>query len=155
MSTASSLRKRKLSQSNADESGSLSLELSSVPATQVGPALGVCGLFAPAHVFFPDLLDSASFPSLTPPRDTAFNSFVREEDEGKEFVKRLSTIAGETDVVEFSGYTNEGSDAIGSRFRFLSSFRQNDALTFHRVDTFSHCIDRGRRNLSCTPLPCI
>ena len=59
-----------------------------------------------------------------------FNSFVREQDEGKEFVKRLSTIAGETDTVEFSGSTDEGSDGIGSRFRFLLRFQKNDALTF-------------------------
>ncbi|KAH9044916.1 RNA polymerase I associated factor A49-like protein [Lactarius deliciosus] len=82
MSTASSLRKRKRGLSNANEPGLLSLELSSVSVTQVGPAL-------------------ASFPSLTPPKDTAFNSF--------EFVKRLSTIAGETDAVEFSGATNDGN----------------------------------------------
>lgn len=97
MSTASSLRKRKRGPSDANESGLLSLELSSVPVTQVGPAL-------------------ASFPSLTPPGYTAFNSFVREQDEGKEFVNRLSTIAGETDTVEFSGSSNEGSDGIGSRY---------------------------------------
>ncbi|KAH9054896.1 RNA polymerase I associated factor A49-like protein [Lactarius vividus] len=103
MSTASSLRKRKRGLSDANEPGLLSLELSSVPVTQVGPAL-------------------ASFPSLTPPKDTAFNSFVREEDEGKEFVKRLSTIAGETDAVEFSGSTNDGSDGIGSRY-FLALHR--------------------------------
>ncbi|KAH9003792.1 RNA polymerase I associated factor A49-like protein [Lactarius hatsudake] len=103
MSTASSLRKRKRGLSDANEPGLLSLELSSVSVTQVGPAL-------------------ASFPSLTPPKDTAFNSFVREEDEGKEFVKRLSTIAGETDAVEFSGSTNDGSDGIGSRY-FLALHR--------------------------------
>ncbi|KAI9430922.1 hypothetical protein H4582DRAFT_2013314, partial [Lactarius indigo] len=103
MSTASSLRKRKRGLSDANKSGLLSLELSSVPVTQVGPVL-------------------ASFPSLTPPKDTAFNSFVREEDEGKEFAKRLSTIAGETDAVEFSGSTKEGSDGIGSRY-FLALHR--------------------------------
>ncbi|KAN0142082.1 RNA polymerase I associated factor, A49-like protein [Lactarius tabidus] len=97
MSTASSLRKRKRGLSDANEPGLLSLELSSVPVTQVGPAL-------------------ASFPSLTPPSATAFNSFVREQDEGKEFVKRPSTIAGETDTVEFSGSSNEASDGIGSRY---------------------------------------
>ena len=64
------------------------------------------------------LLKSACFPSLTPSRDTAFNSFVREQDEGKEFVKRPSTIAGESDTVEFSGSSNEASDGIGSRFGF-------------------------------------
>jgi DNA-directed RNA polymerase I subunit RPA49 len=76
------------------------------------------------------LLGSASFPSLTPPGDTAFNSFVREDDEGKDFVKRQSTIAGETDTVEFSGSSNEAGDGVGSRFRFLSSSLWNDALTF-------------------------
>jgi len=76
------------------------------------------------------LLGLASFPSLTPPKDTAFSSFVREQDEGKEFVKRLSTIVGETDTVEFSGSTNEGSDGIGSRFVWLSKFLQNAVLTF-------------------------
>ena len=129
MLTSSSLRKRKRSPSDANESGLLSLELSSVPVTQVGPALGVYGCFCTTSSF-PDLLGSASFPSLTPPKDTVFNSFVREQDEGKEFVKRLSTIAGETDTVEFSGSTDEGSDGIGSRFRFLLRFQKNDALTF-------------------------
>ncbi|KAI9451427.1 RNA polymerase I associated factor A49-like protein [Lactarius psammicola] len=100
---STTLRKRKRSPSDANESGLLSLELSSLPVTQVGPAL-------------------ASFPSLTPPKDTAFNSFVREQDEGKEFAKRLSTIAGETDTVEFSGSTDEGSDGVGSRY-FLALHR--------------------------------
>ena len=114
-------RKRKRSTSDANEPGSLSLELSSVPVTQVGPALGVYGRFLHRPTFsFLILLDSANFPSLTPPKNTAFNTFVREEDEGTEFVKRLSTIAGGSDAVEFSGSTNEGSDGIGSRFRFFS-----------------------------------
>ena len=45
MSTASLLRKRKRGLSDANEAGLLSLELSSVPVTQVGPALGVYGRF--------------------------------------------------------------------------------------------------------------
>ena len=50
MSTASSLRKRKRGLSEANEAGLLSLELSGVPVTQVGPALGVYGCFYPrAH----------------------------------------------------------------------------------------------------------
>jgi hypothetical protein len=45
MSTASLLRKRKRGLSDANEPGLLSLELSSLPVTQVGPALGVYGRF--------------------------------------------------------------------------------------------------------------
>jgi hypothetical protein len=57
----------------------------------------------------------ASFPHLTPPKNTAFDISVREEEEGKEFVNCSSTIAGETDAIEFSGSANDGSDGAGSR----------------------------------------
>ncbi|KAF8259326.1 Rpa49 subunit specific to nuclear RNA polymerase I [Lactarius quietus] len=134
MSTASSLRKRKRGSSDANASGLLSLETSSVPVTQVGPAL-------------------ASFPSLTPPTDTAFNTFVREQDEGKEFVKRPSTIAGETDTVEFSGSSNEASDGIGSRFRLLSSFPQHDELTLFLNRYFLALHRPGSSKLILHPTP--
>ncbi|KAF8496162.1 Rpa49 subunit specific to nuclear RNA polymerase I [Russula emetica] len=97
MSTAPSSRKRKRGLSDAKQPDSLSIELSSLPETQIGPVL-------------------ASFPHLTPPKNTAFNISVREEEEGKEFVKCSSTIAGETDAIEFSGSANEGSDGAGSRY---------------------------------------
>ena len=75
---------------------------------------------------------TASFPSITPRKDTAFDIFVREEDEGKMFVKRTSTLAGETDAVEFTGSVTEESDGLGSRFSppILS---QSDALTHSGV----------------------
>jgi len=87
--------------SDAKESGSLSIELSSLPDTQVGPVL-------------------ASFPCLIPPKSTAFNVFVKEEDEGMEFAKRSSTVSGETATIEFSGSTNDGGD--GSKY-FLALHR--------------------------------
>lgn len=50
MSTAPSPRKRKRRPSDANDPGLLSLELPSLPVTQVGPALGVYGRFYPrAH----------------------------------------------------------------------------------------------------------
>ena len=99
------------------------------------------------------MLGSASFPSLTPPRDTAFNSFVREQDEGKDFVKRPSTIAGETDTIEFSGSSNETSDGIGSRFRFFLSFWGNDALTFFLSRYFLALRRPGSSKLILHPTP--
>ncbi|KAH9966192.1 Rpa49 subunit specific to nuclear RNA polymerase I [Lactifluus volemus] len=97
MPTTPSVRKRKRGFSDASESDSISIELSSLSDAQIGPVL-------------------ASFPSLTPPKNIAYNVFLREEDEGKEFVKRPSTLAGETETIEFSGSVNEGSDGLGSRY---------------------------------------
>jgi hypothetical protein len=57
----------------------------------------------------------ASFPCVIPPKNTAFNIYVREQDEGNEFIKRPSTISGETDTIEFSGSTNDGGDGTGSK----------------------------------------
>ena len=100
------------------------------------------------------MLGSASFPSLTPPRETAFNSFVNEDDEGKDFVKRQSTIAGETDTVEFSGSSNEASDEVGSRSRFLSSFLWNDAFTFFLLSRYFLALHRpGSSKLIFHPTP--
>ena len=45
MSTAPSSRKRKRGLSDAKRPDSLSIELSSLPETQIGPVLGVCGHF--------------------------------------------------------------------------------------------------------------
>jgi DNA-directed RNA polymerase I subunit RPA49 len=81
----------------------LSIELSSLSDTQTGPVL-------------------ASFPYLTLPKNTPFNVSVRGEEEGKEFVRCSSTIAGETDAIEFSGSANDGSDGAGSRY-FLALHR--------------------------------
>ncbi|KAH9989553.1 RNA polymerase I associated factor, A49-like protein [Russula vinacea] len=103
MSTPLSSRKRKRGLSDVNQSDSLSIELSSLPDTQTGPVL-------------------ASFPYLTIPINTPFSVSVREEDEGKEFVNCSSTIAGETDAVEFSGSANDGSDGAGSRY-FLALHR--------------------------------
>src|SRR5260221_5284561 len=62
---------------------------------------------------------TASFPCLIPPQSTTFNIFVGEQDEGKEFVKRASTISGETNTIEFSGSVNDGGDGTGSKFGYL------------------------------------
>jgi hypothetical protein len=75
--------------------------------------------------------DIASFPHLTPPTNTAFNVSIREEEEGKEFVNCSSTIAGETDAIEFSGSANHGSDGAGSRCGYqLIASRVGDILNF-------------------------
>jgi hypothetical protein len=55
---------------------------------------------------------------------------VREEDEGKDFVKRSSTLAGETDAIEFSGSVNEGSDELGSRYGSLLASAERHAHAF-------------------------
>lgn len=124
MSTPLSSRKRKRGLSDVNQSDSLSIELSSLPDTQTGPVLGVCVVFF-VRCPYPYLSDFvfyhiASFPYLTIPKNTPFSVSVREEDEGKEFVNCSSTIAGETDAVEFSGSANDGSDGAGSRCGFLS-----------------------------------
>jgi hypothetical protein len=85
---------------------------------------------------------TASFPSLTPPKNIAYSVFVREEDEGKEFVKRPSTLAGETETVEFSGSVNEGSDGLGSRFGSLLVCRVIRQPIWS-ADTSSPYINRG------------
>ncbi|KAH9973622.1 Rpa49 subunit specific to nuclear RNA polymerase I [Russula compacta] len=126
LTTTPSARKRKRSPSEDKGPDSLSIELSSLSDAQVGPVLGVCVLiFKSVPIFdylpFPPN-DTASFPFITPPKNTAFDIFVKEEDEGKEFVKRSSTIAGGTDTVELSGSANDGSDGAGSRY-FLALHR--------------------------------
>ena len=70
---------------------------------------------------------TANFRSVTPRKDTAFDIFVREEDEGKMFVKCTSTLAGETDAIKFSGLVAEESDRLGSGF-FPLMLSQSDAL---------------------------
>lgn len=62
---------------------------------------------------------TAGFPCLVPHKSTAFNVYVREQDEGKELVKRSSTLSGETDTIEFSGSANDGGDGTGSKYVFL------------------------------------
>lgn len=116
---SSSSRKRKRGLSDANESGSLSIELSSLSDTQVGPVLGVClVIFKPASqsplICLP-CCHTASFPCLIPPKSTTFNIFVGEQDEGKEFVKRASTISGDTNTIEFSGSVNDAGDGTGSK----------------------------------------
>jgi hypothetical protein len=121
MSTVPSSRKRKreLGLSDAKQPDSLSIELSSLSDTQIGPVLGVCvvGLEKCSDLCSFDLIfyDTASFPYIAPPKNTAFNISVKEEEEGKEFVNCSSTIAGETNAVEFSGSANDGNDGAGSR----------------------------------------
>ncbi|KAI9454084.1 RNA polymerase I associated factor A49-like protein [Russula earlei] len=103
MSSAPSARKRKRGLSDAREADSIIIDLSGLPDTQIGPVL-------------------ASFPCLTPPVNTPFEISLRDEDEGTEFIKRASTITGETGSVEFSGSINDGSDGAGSRY-FLALHR--------------------------------
>ncbi|KAH9958750.1 Rpa49 subunit specific to nuclear RNA polymerase I [Russula dissimulans] len=110
MSAAHSAKKRKRSLSDAKDPDTLSLQLSDLPDTQIGPVL--------AFVFDP----IASFPCLTPPINTTFNIFVSEQDEGKEFVNRPSTIVGETPAIEFSGSVHDGSEGTGSKY-FLALHR--------------------------------
>jgi DNA-directed RNA polymerase I subunit RPA49 len=81
---------------------------------------GQCSYLCPSELI---LYDIASFPHIIPPKNTAFNISVREEEEGKEFVNCSSTIAGETDTIEFSGSANDGSDGAGSRCGSLLSPR--------------------------------
>lgn len=131
MSTALS-RKRKRGLSDAKQADSLSIEVSSLSETQIGPVLGVCVVVLEqvhsSNLIFCGL---ASFPHLTPPKNTAFSISVREEEEGKEFVNCSSTIAGETDTIEFSGSANYGSDGVGSRCGYqLVPRRVGDVLNF-------------------------
>jgi hypothetical protein len=88
---------------------------------------------------------TASFPSLTPPKNIAFHVFVRDEDDGKEFLRRSSTLAGETDTIEFSGSVNEGSDELGSRFGFIESCGST-CPPLLSTDTSLHYINPGRPN---------
>lgn len=156
MSTTPSARKRKRGMSDAKESGSLSIELSSLPDTQVGPVLGVCVVLfesVPRSLLICLIFGrTASFPCLIPPKSTAFNVFVKEEDEGMEFAKRSSTVSGETATIEFYGSANEGSD--GSKCGQLIGSRGTPYSRFLSVDTSSHSIDRDRRNSFCSPLRC-
>jgi len=159
MSTAHSAKKRKRSLSDEKNPDSLYFELSTPPDTQIGPVLGSCSLSSCqgtgsrllAFVFDP----TASFPCLTPPANTAFNIFVSEQDEGKEFVKRSSTISGETPAIEFSGSVQDGSEGTGSRCVPFVSSHGMACLRLLCLDTSSHSIGRGHRNLFCSLLRCI
>ena len=122
MTMTPSSRKRKRGPLDEKESDSLSIELSGLSDTQAGPVLGVwsfssqCSSPRLSAGFF---CHTASFPCLIPPQNTAFNILVGEQDEGKEFVKRASTVSGETDTIEFSGSANDGGDGTGSKFGYL------------------------------------
>ena len=161
MSTTPSSRKRKRGLSDAKQTDSLSIELSSLPDTQIGPALGVCvaiftsratPISANSDLFFSSY-HIASFPYITVPKNTAFNISVREDEEGKEFVNCSSAIAGETDAIEFSGSTNEGSDGAGSRCVFFVIPPAGRCCAHHsNEDTSSGSIVRDLRNSLCSPL---
>ena len=85
-----------------------------------------------------------------------FKEKRREEEEGKGFVNCSSTIAGETDAIEFSGSANDGSDGAGSRCgSLLGPSLVGGILNFPlSADTSSHSIARDLRNLFCSPLRC-
>jgi len=76
MSATPSSRKRKRGVLDENESGSLSIELSGLSDTQVGPVLGVCGYFFFKSVFWSTYLPGFSvtqrafhvlYPPKTPP----------------------------------------------------------------------------------------
>ncbi|ETW79765.1 hypothetical protein HETIRDRAFT_440794 [Heterobasidion irregulare TC 32-1] len=90
-------RKRKRGPSDAGERGNISLELSHIPVIQPGPVL-------------------VSFPSLQPPKSTAFQCYVREGEDDREFVKQNTVVAGETDSIEFSGPSIGEEDGLGSSY---------------------------------------
>ncbi|KAI0312268.1 RNA polymerase I associated factor A49-like protein [Amylostereum chailletii] len=96
MSSPSANRKRKRGGSDASE-GKISLHLSDRPSTQIGPVL-------------------ASFPALHPPRSTPFECYVGNGEEGKAFVEQHTTVAGESETVEFSGSSHAEDVDLGSRY---------------------------------------
>jgi DNA-directed RNA polymerase I subunit RPA49 len=57
-----------------------------------------------------------SFPSLQPSKSTAFKCYVAEGEEGEDFEKQRTTIAGETDTVEFTGSDMNEAGETGSRY---------------------------------------
>lgn len=61
-----------------------------------------------------------SFPSLQPPKSTAFQCYVREGEDDREFVKQNTVVAGETDSIEFSGPSIGEEDGLGSRCLLLN-----------------------------------
>ncbi|KAI0354308.1 RNA polymerase I associated factor A49-like protein [Trametes cingulata] len=81
MSAAVASKKRKR---DAEDAGKATLTLSTQPASQVGPVL-------------------ASFPSLEPPKSTAFKCYVQKgADKSAPFETQPTIIAGEAETVEFS-----------------------------------------------------
>ncbi|KAI0744617.1 RNA polymerase I associated factor, A49-like protein [Earliella scabrosa] len=80
MSSTTIGRKRKCA---ADDAEKVNLKLSSQPASQVGPVL-------------------ASFPSLQPPKSTAFQCYARKgRDKNASFESQEAIVAGEAETVEF------------------------------------------------------
>ncbi len=96
-STISKKRKR-----GADDDEKVTLQLSSEPASKAGPVLGTYNAqFAAAsdasHRFRP-----ASFPSLEPPKVTAFKYYVQKNrDKTAPFEAQPTLVVGETETVEF------------------------------------------------------
>ncbi|KAI0659646.1 RNA polymerase I associated factor A49-like protein [Cubamyces menziesii] len=85
MSAVAHSKKRKR---DAEDAGKATLTLSSQPANQVGPVL-------------------ASFPSLEPPKSTAFKCYVQKgADKSAPFETQPTIIAGEAETVEF--FTADG-----------------------------------------------
>ncbi|KAA1474187.1 RNA polymerase I associated factor, A49-like protein [Dentipellis sp. KUC8613] len=92
-------KKRKRTASDAGNSSKVTLETSSLPASQVGPVL-------------------VSFPSVQPPKSTPFKCYAQEGEDGKDFARQRTSIAGETEAVEFTG-SNDATEDDGAGSRYL------------------------------------
>ncbi|TFY81662.1 hypothetical protein EWM64_g2357 [Hericium alpestre] len=94
MSSPLANKKRKRADSGAEK---LTVELSSLPASQVGPVL-------------------ANFPTIRPSKSTAFQCYAKDGEDGREFARQATTLSGETDTMEFTGANATEDDGLGSRY---------------------------------------
>ncbi|KDQ55898.1 hypothetical protein JAAARDRAFT_180037 [Jaapia argillacea MUCL 33604] len=102
MTSTATSKKRKRDVVEKDDSGKISFQLASQPASQLGPVL-------------------ASFPALQPPLKTAFRCYStqkrrKSDDEEQEFASRQLLVAGEADTVEFFGNNEAESGSMGCRY---------------------------------------
>ncbi|THH13487.1 hypothetical protein EW146_g6740 [Bondarzewia mesenterica] len=126
MSSPIMFKKRKRGVLDAGDADKLSLELSHIHPSQVGPVL-------------------VSFPSLQPPKSTAFNCYVREEEAEIEFIKQNTIVAGETDSVEFSGSNSKEGSGEGSRYYVAIHHPSTGKVTLQPAPL--HILTRQIKNL--------
>lgn len=116
MSTVTKKRKR-----DADAGTQVSLSLSSLPTTQVGPVL-------------------VSFPALRPPEKTPFQCYVekprggtKEAETSKPFASQNTILAGESESVEFVSASQEETPSSGCNYYVAVYNKRTNTATLRQA----------------------
>ncbi|EPS98872.1 hypothetical protein FOMPIDRAFT_1148132 [Fomitopsis schrenkii] len=110
MASTSQSRKRKR---NAEDAGRVTLQNSSLPASQPGPVL-------------------ASFPALMPPKNTSFRCWRRNKrvDATEPFTSQDTIVAGETETVEFSTSGESQQASVGCSYLVAVHNKRTNTTVF-------------------------